>query len=314
MSDLVPAVRLSRIVVEDNGMMLLRDFSLTVEEGGVVALLGPNGSGKSSLLRLLATLLLPKQGQAEVYGLDLRRQAAAVRRAVGFVPDVFGVYPGLKVREYLEFFAAIHKVRNSGATINDLVGLMELDHVVNQYLSTLPAGYRQRLALARALLHDPRLLLLDEPLQVVDTDTKDDVLVILQELRNLGKTIIIATHSVQDVASLITEVVVLSRGELLIQAPVTQLQQLMEGPRRMRLDVVNDPVVAYAALSADERVSQIQTNEQALVFLFDGDRYQVADLVTTLVRRHVQITQVREESTDLQLLQRAVIGHRERRQ
>lgn len=296
------AVELRAVSRVGNGVKVVRDLSLVIPEGSVYGVVGPNGAGKTTLLKLLATVIRPSSGRIAVFGHDVVAEAAAVRRLVGYVPDTFGAYPGLRVREYLEFFAAAHKLRHANATIGDLLALVELQAVERHYLTTLSRGMKQRLAIARALLHDPQLLLLDEPTFGLDVRGRRDVLAVLDELHQLGKTLVISSHLLEDVAQLATDVAVIAGGTLLAETTAEELRQVVEGPRRMRLEVANDPRQAQAVLSGLEAVRNIDTAGQDIHFLFHGSRYGLPAVVSTLVQADVKVIRFAEESNDLEVL------------
>lgn len=296
------AAELEGVSLTGNGVDILRNISLTVAEGSAVGIVGANGSGKTTLLKLMATLIRPTAGKVRIFGHDAGAEAAAVRRLVGYVPDSFGSYPGLKAREYLEFFAGAHKLKNAAGTIDDLLALVELQAVERQYLATLSRGMKQRLAIARVLLHDPRLLLLDEPTFGLDLHGRRDILAVLHELRHLGKTLVISSHLLEDVAQLVTDVAALSGGGLVAEASADELRQVVEGPRRMRVEVANDPRLAQAALAGLEAVRGLEVQGQEITFLFSGSRYALPEVVTTLVQHEVKVVRFAEESNDLEVL------------
>lgn len=296
------AVELLGVSRSAGGTQILDNVTLTIPEGSAYGILGPNGSGKTTLLKVLATLVRPSSGKVRVFGHDPINEPAAVRRLVGYVPDTFGSYPGLKTREYLEFFAGAHKLKNMNGTIDDLLTLVELQAVERQYLSALSRGMKQRLAIARALLHDPHLLLLDEPTFGLDMHGRSDILAVLKELRSLGKTLVISSHLLEDAAQLVTDVAALVNGSVVAEATAEELRQVVEGPRRMRVEVANDPRLALAALSGLGDVRSADAQGQDISFLFAGSRYALPDVVNTLVQHDVKVVRFAEDSTDLELL------------
>jgi ABC-2 type transport system ATP-binding protein len=298
----VTAVELQGVRYSGNGVDLLHDVTLAIPEGSAYGIVGANGSGKTTLLRVLATLIRPTAGKVSIFGHDPVTESATVRRLVGYVPDTFGSYPGLKVREYLEFFAGAHKLKNATSTIEDLLTLMELQTVERQYLSTLSRGRKQRLAIARALLHDPLLLLLDEPTFGLDLHGRRDILAVLQELRDLGKTLVISSHLLEDVAQLVTDVAALSGGSIVALATAEELRQIVEGPRRMRVEVANDPRLTMAVLAGLEGVRSTELQGQDVTFLFSGSRYDLPEVVSALVQHDVKVIRFAEESNDLEVL------------
>ena len=202
----------------------------------------------------------------------------------------------------MEFFAAAHKLRRAGATIGDLLALVELQAVERDYLTTLSRGMKQRLAIARALLHDPHLLLLDEPTFGLDLRGRRDVLAVLDELHQLGKTLVISSHLLEDVAHVATDVAVLSGGSLVAETSAQELRQVVDGPRRMRLEVANDPRLARAVLAGVEAVRNVEAEGQELLFAFQGSRYALPELVAALVAGEVKVIRFAEESNDLEVL------------
>src|SRR3954465_14879442 len=171
-------------------------LDLSVEEGGIFGLVGPNGAGKTTTLRILATLLAPTSGEAEIAGVSVRRNPSAVRRVLGFMPDVFGVYDDMKVWEYLDFFARCYGIpaARRRRMIGDLLDLVDLGEKRDAYVQSLSRGMQQRLCLAHTLVHDPQVLLLDEPASGLDPRARVELRELLRELRSLGKTIVISSH------------------------------------------------------------------------------------------------------------------------
>ena len=189
----------------------LKDVSFTVEQGDMFGLIGPNGAGKTTLIRILATLLPPTRGSATVGGLDVVREPDEVRRMIGYMPDFFGIYEELKVREYLEFFASIYGIRGPRrtATVNGVLELTDLTEKRDSLIATLSRGMQQRLGLARVLVHDPKVLFLDEP------RARIEIRALLKELRSMGKTILISSHILADLADLCNKIGLIERGRLL---------------------------------------------------------------------------------------------------
>ncbi len=296
------AIELVNVTQGSRADQVLNDVSFRVAEGEACALVGPNGSGKSTVLRLIASIIVPSSGSIRVLGHDTVRESAAVRRAVGFVADAFGAYPGLRVVEYLEFFAGAQHVRNSVSTIKDLLALVDLEREEKQYLSALSRGKKQRLALAKALLHDPAILLLDEPTFGLDWRGRTEMLSVLEELRAMGKTIVLSSHLLDDVSQLATDVVALQHGRVAAQVTLEELRQSIEGPRRMVLEVVNDPRLALSVLEPLPTVQGADWLGQVVRFTFSGSRYDLPELVAQLVAHQVRVVRFSEESTDLEVL------------
>ncbi|NCC37263.1 MAG: ABC transporter ATP-binding protein, partial [Chloroflexia bacterium] len=187
-------------------MVALHDLNLTIPQGAVYGFIGPNGAGKTTTMRILTTLLLPSEGEAYVAGHSVVHERLEVRRQVGFMPDFFGVYDNMKTHEYLEFFAEAYDISAARRPrlIDDLLELVDLTHKKQADVMGLSRGMKQRLSLARTMLHDPALLILDEPASGLDPRARVELRELLKELRRLGKTIMISSHILTELAEMCT--------------------------------------------------------------------------------------------------------------
>src|SRR5262245_19740014 len=228
----------------------LRGVTLDIQAGDMFGLIGPNGAGKTTLIRILATLLQPSAGSATVNGHDVTRQAQAVRREIGYMPDFFGVYEELKVREYLEFFAATYGIRGAKrrATVDGVLELTDLTEKKDALISTLSRGMQQRLGLARVLVHDPKILFLDEPASGLDPRARIEIRALLKELRNMGKTILISSHILADLADLCNKIGLIERGKLLYSGGLKEAMARVQGDDLWLVEVFDDMERARAIL------------------------------------------------------------------
>ncbi|MGH2523813.1 MAG: ABC transporter ATP-binding protein, partial [Anaerolineales bacterium] len=195
------------------------NLSLSVEQGAIYGFVGPNGAGKTTTMRMLTTLLQPTSGEAWIAGHSVQRDPRRVRRAIGYMPDFFGVYDDMKVWEYLDFFAACYEIPETqrASLIGDLLELVDLIHRRDDMVDTLSRGMKQRLCLARTLAHDPQVLILDEPASGLDPRARIEIRELLLELSRLGKTIFFSTHILADVAEICTQVGIVEAGRLVAQ-------------------------------------------------------------------------------------------------
>src|SRR5204863_3134293 len=209
------------------GTLPVAGRGLNVGEGEIFGLVGPNGAGKTTTLRILATLLPATSGHAEVAGIDVRRNPDAARRVLGFMPDVFGVYDDMKVWEYLDFFARCYGIPGSKRRrmIGDLLDLVDLGDKRDAYVQSLSRGMQQRLCLAHTLVHDPQVLLLDEPASGLDPRARVELRELLRELRSLGKTIVISSHILPELEELCTSVAIVDRGRVLAAGTISEIGQ-----------------------------------------------------------------------------------------
>src|SRR5881296_3097115 len=225
MSDSVPplpAVQTLGLTRTYGAMVALNSLDLTVNQGDLFGFIGSNGAGKTTTLRILATFLAPSAGQAIVLGHDVVRDADAVRHVIGYMPDFFGVYKDMEVTEYLDFFGACYKIPTAQRekTVNDVLELVGLTEKRGTLIGALSRGMQQRLGLARVLIHDPKVLLLDEPASGLDPRARIEVMAILQELQRLGKTIIISSHILSELQTLCNRVAIIEKGKLIYAGPV----------------------------------------------------------------------------------------------
>lgn len=222
------------VAIQTNGLtrvygnlIALGGLTLTVNQGDLFGFIGSNGAGKTTTLRILATFLVPSAGSAVVFGHDVVRDADAVRHIIGYMPDFFGVYKDMEVTEYLDFFGACYRIpaTQREKTVADVLELVGLTEKRGTLIGALSRGMQQRLGLARVLIHDPKLLLLDEPASGLDPRARIEMMAILQELQRMGKTIIISSHILSELQTLCNRVAIIEKGKLIYSGPVQGAQQ-----------------------------------------------------------------------------------------
>ena len=202
------------------------NVGLEIGMGEIFGLVGPNGAGKTTILRMLATLLEPSAGEARICGIGIRDRPNTVRRVIGYMPDTFGVYDDMRVEEYLDFFARMHAIpaARRKTIVTDLLALVDLTGKRHEYVQSLSRGMQQRLCLAHALVHDPRVLLLDEPASGLDPRARAELRELLRTLRALGKTIVISSHILPELEDMCTGVAIIDRGRVLASGSVDEIQ------------------------------------------------------------------------------------------
>lgn len=232
------------------GFTALSDLNLDIERGSIYGFIGPNGAGKTTTMRILSTLLEPTGGQAWVSGYPVTERPEEVRRRIGYMPDFFGVYDNMKVWEYLDFFAASYKVplAKRAGMIDDLLALVDLSIKKESFVEELSRGMKQRLCLARTLVHEPDLLILDEPASGLDPRARIELRELLKELRNLGKTILVSSHILTELAEMCTHVAIIERGRLLVSGKVGDILQAMQPARDIYVRVLGRASDALALL------------------------------------------------------------------
>ena len=297
-----PAVQTIGLTRTYGAMTALSALDLTIMRGDLFGFIGSNGAGKTTTLRILATFLAPSAGQALVLGHDVVRDADAVRHVIGYMPDFFGVYKDMEVTEYLDFFGACYKIPTAQRekTVNDVLELVGLSEKKGALIGALSRGMQQRLGLARVLIHDPQVLLLDEPASGLDPRARIEMMAILQELQRLGKTIIISSHILSELQTLCNRVAVIEKGKLIYSGPVQGVRDQMASGRVVWVKVASDPAQALELLKARPEVTEaVAVDGQIKITLLDHetDHSLVAD---TLVRGGAKLLALREDELGLE--------------
>src|SRR5256884_7926671 len=257
----VPAVQTFALTRVYGSMVALNALNLSVNRGDLFGFIGSNGAGKTTTLRILATFLAPSGGTAQVLGHDVVRDADAVRHVIGYMPDFFGVYKDMEVTEYLDFFGACYKIPSAQRekTVNDVLELVGLSEKKGALIGALSRGMQQRLGLARVLIHDPQVLLLDEPASGLDPRARIEMMAILQELQRLGKTIIISSHILSELQTLCNRVAIIEKGRLIYSGPVQGVRDQMGQGRVIWVRVKSDLTQAIELLKARPEISEVGT-------------------------------------------------------
>jgi len=290
------------------GTLAVAGLDLNVGQGEIFGLVGPNGAGKTTTLRILATLLAPTSGQAEVAGIDVRRNPDAARRVLGFMPDVFGVYDDMKVWEYLDFFARCYGIpaARRRRMIGDLLDLVDLGGKRDFYVQGLSRGMQQRLCLAHTLVHDPQVLLLDEPASGLDPRARVELRELLRELRSLGKTIVISSHILPELEELCTAVAIVDHGQVLAHGKVSDIERRLRYGAVLRVRVLGDGdalETARAQFAGDPRVASVAILDDGQIELgFRGDDEGAAQLLAAAIEAGIRIAAFSRAASDLEEL------------
>lgn len=294
-------IRVAGLVKRYGKTEALAGLDMEVPRGAVYGLIGHNGAGKTTTMRILAALLLPDGGTALVGGRDVLRSPEGVRRVIGYMPDFFGVYDDLRVSEYLEFYAGTYGICGPEAARlrDDLLELVDLADRREAYVDTLSRGMQQRLCLARALVHDPEVLLLDEPASGLDPMARVEMKGLLKELRRMGKTILISSHILSELADFCTHVGVMADGRMQVQGPLENI--LKESWERfIRIRVMDKVDGAVTVLEENPRVREVTARDGRLEVRFDGDAGDVARLLAGLVESGVPVLEFSETTRTLE--------------
>src|SRR5712692_1257927 len=298
----LPAVQTLGLTRTYGAIIALNSLDLTILRGDLFGFIGSNGAGKTTTLRILATFLAPSAGTARVLGHDVVLEADAVRHVIGYMPDFFGVYKDMEVTEYLDFFGACYKIPTTQRekTVNDVLELVGLSEKKGALIGALSRGMQQRLGLARVLIHDPQVLLLDEPASGLDPRARIEVMAILQELQKMGKTIVISSHILSELETLCKRVTIIEKGKLIYSGPVQGVRDQMSSGRVVWVQVSSDPQAAIALLKARPEVSAAEAKDGSVrvtLASHDTDQSIVAE---TLVRGGAKLIELREDELGLE--------------
>lgn len=269
----------------------LDGLNMTVEQGALYGFVGPNGAGKTTTIRTIIGLLAPDDGHVLVDGLDVSAQRSRVMTRIGYVPDVFGVYDNLKVSEYMEFFAACYGLTGLKARkrCQMLLGQVGLDDKEDFYVEGLSRGMKQRLCLARALIHNPPVLVMDEPTAGLDPRTRYEFKEILKELQEQGKTILISSHILPELAEICTDIGVVDQGRMILEGSMDEILAQINVSSPLLISVSESQQEALAILRSHPDVETISIREEDIVVGFTGDKNDEGALLQTLVEAGVKV-------------------------
>jgi len=280
----------------------VHNLTLELNEGDLFGFIGPNGSGKTTTMRILATLLQPTWGEAYVCGYSIYTHPKEIRRLIGFMPDFFGVYDDMQVIEYLEFFAAAYRIRgpHRRKVCNDVLDLVELGYKRDALVTSLSRGMTQRLGLARVLLHDPQVLLLDEPASGLDPRARIEIRGLLKELRKLGKTIMVSSHILPELADICNKVGIIEHGELLSSTDVPELMRRVRQQPVLQIGLAGELDGPARLLEQHPRVEKVEPRDGRLWVTLAAGTEDYSDLPTLLVQAGYRLTLFKLDEIDLE--------------
>ncbi|QDU98030.1 ABC transporter ATP-binding protein [Lignipirellula cremea] len=279
----------------------IRSIDLKLEQGDLFGFIGPNGAGKTTTMRIIATLLEPSWGEAYVCGISYQKPKE-IRRLVGYMPDFFGVYDDMKVIEYLEFFAAAYRIRGEERRrrCNEMLEVVDLDFKRNAFANTLSRGQTQRLGLARVLLHDPQVLLLDEPLSGLDPRARIEMRNLLRRLGKMGKTIIVSSHILPELADICNKIGIINNGVMEVNASISDVIKQVREQALLNIGVDGDMDPAARLLRESELVDHVEIADGRLAVTLKKQVEDYSELASLLVGKGFRLQHFAEEQVNLE--------------
>jgi len=282
----------------------VNDISFTVDRGDAFGFIGPNGAGKTTTIRMLATTLKPDSGTVTINGHDIAQDPAAVRACVGYMPDFFGVYDDMKVWEYLDFFGAAYRVpwQRRPGLIGDVLELTDLSDKRDEYVDALSRGMKQRLCLAKTLIHDPDVLLLDEPASGLDPRARIEIRQLLQQLCKMDKTVFISSHILRELADLCNKIGIIEQGRLVMAGSVEEISAQLAGGKTLIIHTTNRLQEACDFLVGRPEIGSAEIVEDAIEAIYQGEPDQQHRVLSALVEAGFQVESFAEQEASLETL------------
>ena len=297
-----PVIKTVNLTKRYGNLVALSNLNLEIQEGDCFGFIGPNGAGKTTTIKILATLLQPTWGEARVCNFVVGYQSRQIRPLIGYVPDYFGAYEDMVVQEYLEFFAAAYNINGSDRVrvVSDVLELTDLAYKHDAPVDGLSRGMKQRLSIARVLLHDPKVLLLDEPAGNLDPRARIELRELLKTLRGMGKTIVISSHILPELQDLCNTVGIIEQGELIYAGPWTEIVRRAKTGTVVQVGLSSNMTSAAAVLAQDPNIVEVQNKGEFLeVHLREGLK-DYSFVPARLVEGGYKLTLLREEEVNLE--------------
>ncbi len=285
-------------------------LTLSVGKGAICGFVGPNGAGKTTTMRIMSGLLNASSGSVIIDGVDVTKNPRALREKIGYMPDFFGVYDNLKVTEYMDFYAGAYGIayKDRASIIDNLLEIVDLSHKKESYVDSLSRGMKQRLCLARSLVHDPELLILDEPASGLDPRARVEMKEALKQLQEMGKTIIISSHILPELAEMCTEVCIINRGKLAAQGSVHEIMQKLSQKRIIHVEPLREMGQMIQILKEQPMIRSISENTKAVEFDFTGTNEELSGILKQIILADIPLLSFKEKEGNLEEVFMQVTG------
>ena len=291
----------------------VRDLNLHVPKGDLFGFVGPNGAGKTTTIRMVCGLMPPTEGTITIHGVDALLHPKEIKKQIGYVPDFFGVYDNLKVSEYMDFYGSMYRMtsREITAVSNDLLELVNLSDKKEVYVDTLSRGMKQRLCVARALIHNPSLLVLDEPNSGLDPRARVEMKELLQNLRSMGKTIVISSHILSELAEMCTTIGIIDHGQMMVKGTVDEIMTRLNTSNPLQIRIVEGMDQAVKILKENPTVVNLSVDANMLLVGFKGNEEEEAALLASLIQNDVRVSSFVRDTGNLEEVFMRVTGNKE---
>ena len=298
----MPMIETINLTKKYGELVALNNLNLSIDDGACFGFIGPNGAGKTTTIKILATLLQPTWGEARVCGHVVGYESRKIRPMIGYVPDFMGAYDDMVVQEYLEFFAACYDIhgKQRDQVVRDVVDLTDLNYKANAEVNGLSRGMKQRLSIARVLLHDPKVLLLDEPASGLDPRARIEMRELLKELRRMGKTIIISSHILHELAELCTTVGIIEQGNMLFHGPIKEIIARVKTGTRLHIRVTQQADLAALLLQRTRGIKNVTQVDGYIVVDLENQTRDFSDLARALLDNNFKLQEIKEEEVNLE--------------
>jgi ABC-2 type transport system ATP-binding protein len=295
-------IKITNFTKKYGSLVAVDNLSMEIDEGDIFGFIGPNGAGKTTTIKFLSTLLKPDVGDAEINGYSVRDNLYEVRRSIGYMPDYYGVYQGMTVWEYLDFFGAAYHIplKKRKTITSDVLELLDLTGKRDDFVSSLSRGMRQRLCLAKTLVHDPKVLILDEPASGLDPRARIEIKELLKELKKMGKTIFISSHILSELADLCNKIGIIEKGVLLAHGDIDEIKRKIKQTLSFKVKVANNSEKAHEVILGYPGVIDASREDSSITVDFSGQEDEIPGLITLLVNNEIKIIWTQPIDTNLE--------------
>lgn len=278
------------------------NLNLEISKGSIFGFVGPNGAGKTTTMKIMVGLLSATSGEIYIDGINITENISILKDKIGYMPDFFGVYDNIKVNEYMDFYAGTYYIPYSERKeiIDNLLEIVDLTHKKNAYVDSLSRGMKQRLCLARSLIHDPDILILDEPASGLDPRARLEMKEILKQLKSLNKTIIISSHILYELSEMCTEIGIINNGKIVEKGSISEIMNHLSNGRNICVKPIEKIDKLITILKENPNIKNIIQNTDEITFSFDGDDKLLSLIINDIVKNDIPIVSFKEKESSLE--------------